>query len=80
MNKIIEGGVYRHFKTKKYCRALGIAKHSETLEDFVLYEELYEGGLAKFWVRPVSMFLEEVEREGKKVPRFLFVGFEIPKA
>ena len=71
-------GVYRHFKNKKYYRVHGTAKHSETMEDFVLYEPLYKGSPAKFWVRPLAMFVEDVEWEGKKQPRFLYVGEMVP--
>ena len=65
----IEPGIYQHFKGKKY-RAIGIAKHSETLEDLVIYEALYDNNISKLWARPVSIFLDEVELGGKKVPRF----------
>ena len=62
-----ENGRYRHFKGAEY-EVLGIAKHSETLEEYVVYRALY--GEMGIWVRPRSMFLEEVEREGKRQPRF----------
>ncbi|HVM59164.1 MAG TPA: DUF1653 domain-containing protein [Candidatus Paceibacterota bacterium] len=65
-------GMYEHYKGLK-CRVTGVAKHSETLEDLVVYEEP-SNKLSKLWVRPVAMFLEEVEVEGKKVPRFRYVG------
>jgi hypothetical protein len=64
-------GKYRHYKGNEY-EVLGVAKHSETLEDVVVYKKLYgDGGL---WVRPLAMFLEDVEVEGKKMPRFEYVG------
>jgi hypothetical protein len=66
-------GIYQHFKGMKY-KVLGLVKHSETLEDLVLYEALYENPHGKLWVRPKEMFFEEVEREGKKFPRFTFVA------
>jgi hypothetical protein len=51
---------------------LGVAKHSETLEELVIYRALYgEGGI---WVRPVSMWNEEIERDGKKMKRFTYIG------
>lgn len=67
-------GKYQHSKSGKFYRAIGIAKHSETLEEFVVYEALYENPESKIWVRPKEMFLEKVEIEGKKQPRFRFVG------
>lgn len=61
------GGVYRHFKGNKY-QVLHVAKHSETLEDYVVYRALYgEGGV---WVRPLGMFEETIERDGKTFKRF----------
>lgn len=65
----VEPGIYQHYKGEKY-RVIGVAKHSESLEDLVIYEALYENETSKLWARPLSMFLEEVEVEGKKVPRF----------
>ncbi len=67
-------GVYEHYKGngKKY-RVIGVAKHSETLEDMVVYEALYENEISKLWVRPLAMFLEGVEFGGKKVPRFKYL-------
>ena len=67
----IKQGRYRHFKGNEY-RVLGIARHSETLEEMVVYQALYgERGL---WVRPASMWLEQVEREEYTGPRFVRVG------
>lgn len=60
---------FMHYKNKPY-RMLGEAKHSETLEDVVIYECLYENPTAKVWVRPKQMFFENVTVEGKSVPRF----------
>lgn len=65
-------GVYEHYKSGKKYRVLGVAKHSETLEDLVVYEALYENEMSKRWVRPLEMFLGEVEIDGKKVPRFKY--------
>lgn len=65
----IRPGIWRHFKGNRY-QVIGVAKHSETLEDMVVYRALYgEGGL---WVRPASMWLENVERDGKTYQRFVF--------
>ena len=68
-------GVYEHYKGGKY-RVLGVAKHSETLEDLVVYEALYENEISKLWARPLQMFLEEVEIDCKQVPRFRYLGNE----
>jgi hypothetical protein len=60
-------GRYRHFKGNEY-EVLGVARHSETQEPVVVYRPLSgDGGL---WVRPLAMFVEEVERDGERVPRF----------
>ena len=61
------GEYYRHFKGNIY-RVLHIAKHSETLEDMVVYQAMY--GERGIWVRPLSMFEEEIERDGKTIRRF----------
>ena len=67
----IKTGRYRHFKGGEY-EVLFVAKHSETLEEMVVYRALYgEGGV---WVRPASMWNEKVEREGKSFPRFEYIG------
>ncbi len=67
----IKLGKYRHFKGMEY-EVIGVAKHSETLEEMVVYRALYgEGGL---WVRPASMWNETVEREGKTFLRFTWIG------
>lgn len=63
----VEPGRYRHYKGN-YYEVIGTARHSETEEPMVVYRPLYgEGGL---WVRPEAMFLETVEVDGKRVPRF----------
>ncbi len=61
--------LYEHYKGKQY-KVLNIVKHSETLEDLVFYECLYENDLGKYWVRPLKMFLEDVVIDGVKRPRF----------
>jgi hypothetical protein len=67
------GEYYRHFKGNIY-RVLHIAKHSETLEDMVVYQAMY--GERGIWVRPLSMFEEEIERDGKTVRRFSHITKE----
>ena len=67
----IKPGRYRHFKGKEY-EVLGIARHSETEEELVVYRALY--GDFSLWVRPVSMWNETVERDGKTFRRFTSIG------
>ncbi len=64
-------GRYRHFKGNEY-EVLYLAKHSETLEDMVVYRALY--GAHGIWVRPASMWNETVERDGKTYKRFTYLG------
>ena len=69
----IKLGKYRHFKGNEY-EVIGIAKHSETLEEMVIYRQLYgEGG---YWVRPANMWNEEVVSDGKTYMRFTYIGEE----
>lgn len=67
----IKLGKYRHFKGNEY-EVVAIAKHSETLEEMVVYKDLKNDG--KVWVRPAVMWNETVERDGKVLKRFEFVG------
>ena len=63
-------GRYRHFKGNEY-EVLGVARDSESEQEYVVYRALYgERGL---WIRPLSMFMEEIERDGRRQPRFRFV-------
>lgn len=75
MDTKIRPGKYRHYKGKDY-EVVGVAHHSETLEELVVYRALYktEYGINALWVRPKAMFLEEVEVDGKKIPRFKYLG------
>ncbi|NUM51307.1 MAG: DUF1653 domain-containing protein [Flavobacteriales bacterium] len=61
-------GIYKHYKGKKY-EVIGIASHSETLEEFVVYKPLYPTEHS-LWIRPKTMFFEMVEINGKKIKRF----------
>ena len=70
-------GVYRHFKGA-YYQVLEVAVHSETNEQYVVYQALY--GEQKWFVRPLEMFAETVERDGKKMPRFCYVGESMEEA
>ncbi len=66
-------GIYQHSKTGRLYRVHSIAKHSETLEEFVVYETLYDNPASRFWIRPAAMFDEIVEVRGERVPRFVFL-------
>lgn len=73
----IKPGIYKHSKKGLLYRVIGVAKHSETLEDLVMYEALYENDVSRYWVRPAAMFLEQVLVNGNYVPRFVFVSDSI---
>lgn len=66
----IKTGRYRHFKGNEY-EVLGVAKHSESLEEMVVYRALY--GEGELWVRPALMWNENVERDGKIFQRFTYI-------
>ena len=68
---VIRPGRYRHFKGNEY-EVIGVARNSETLQPLVVYRALYgERGL---WVRPFDMFTEVIEHEGRRLPRFSYIG------
>ena len=69
----VQPGRYRHYKGNAYT-VLGVARHSETLEEFVVYRQEY--GDHALWVRPAAMFAETVVVDGKTVPRFAAVSAE----
>jgi len=80
MNEI-KLGEYQHFKGKFY-EVVGVARHSETLEELVVYKALYdleEFGRDALWIRPKDMFLETVEVKGKEIPRFKYIDPSIAK-
>ncbi|NWL77927.1 DUF1653 domain-containing protein [Pseudomonas taiwanensis] len=69
----LQPGLYRHYKGQQY-RVVGVARHSETEEELVVYQALYgEFGL---WVRPLSMFTETVQVDGEQIARFALVSAE----
>jgi hypothetical protein len=69
----IKKGKYQHYKGKEY-EVIGLAKHSETLEELVVYKALYQPEGENLWIRPLKMFIEEVQIEGIKKPRFKYLG------
>lgn len=64
---IQSGSIYEHYKGQRY-KVIQVARHTETLEEVVVYQALY--GDHEYWVRPLEMFLEEIEINGKLQPRF----------
>ena len=68
---MIPTGRYRHYKGNDY-EVVGIARHSETEEEMVVYRKLYGDG--SLWVRPLGMFMEDVHAAGKLIPRFEWLG------
>ena len=69
----VQSGRYRHYKGREYI-VLGVARHSETEEELVVYRQDY--GERSLWVRPLAMFLETVEVNGQRVSRFGYVAEE----
>lgn len=73
--KIPIGGIFQHYSGKKY-RVLMIGRHSEDLQEHVVYQGLYDCpsfGKCPIWVRPLHMFLERVLVDGKATPRFTLI-------
>ncbi len=66
-------GKYRHSKSGREYEVLGVAKHSETLEDLVIYKALYRNPSSKLWASPLSIFIDKVEISGKKISRFVYL-------
>jgi cyclomaltodextrinase len=64
-------GKYRHYKGKEY-EMIGVGKHSETLEEMVIYRALYDDH--DLWVRPLKMFIEKIEVNKKKIQRFEYIS------
>ncbi|MBQ7552404.1 MAG: DUF1653 domain-containing protein [Rickettsiales bacterium] len=69
----MKNGIYQHYKGNKY-EVIGIAKHSETLEDLVVYRTLYDNKVSQLWVRPLKMFTEMVSVNGEEIERFKYIG------
>jgi hypothetical protein len=75
--KPLKKGLYRHFKGNLYS-VIELARHSESGEDMVVYQALY--GERGVWVRPLAMFDETIERDGKLLKRFAYIGDECPQS
>ena len=80
MDPTIKKGIYQHYKGNKY-EVIGLARHSETRELFVVYKALYETEFGKdsLWVRPIEMFKENVMVNGKTLARFLYLSEKLKK-
>lgn len=65
--------IYQHYKTGCFYRVIAVGKHSETLEEVVIYEALYDNPDGKYWVRPKKMFLETVTFNRQTRPRFSYI-------
>lgn len=70
MNAKIKKGIYQHYKGN-YYEIIDSARHTETLEEFVIYRALY--GNHELWIRPLAMFLQDVEIHGIRTKRFQYV-------
>ena len=71
MSVTVKKGIYQHFKGQRY-EVLDVARHSETGEEYVVYRALYgERGL---WLRPLEMFVESIERDGRVLERFAWIA------
>lgn len=67
----IKKGIYEHYKGNRY-RVIALAKHSESHEDMVVYQNIADSN--KIWVRPLAMFMEKIEFNGEVVARFKYIG------
>ncbi len=71
MKQELKLGLYQHYSGKFY-EVMGLCRHSETLEEMVVYRQLY--GDHGLWVRPKEMFFEQIDIEGTMKPRFTFLN------
>lgn len=65
-------GIYKHFKGNYYL-VIDIGKHTDTLEEFIIYKALYDNG--DIWIRPLYQFNEAVKYNNECVPRFKFIMY-----
>lgn len=75
--KVVEGGIYQHYRTKNQYKVIGLAHHSETLEEMVVYQGLYDSeefGSKSIWVRPLHLFVDAVVVDGQSLPRFKYIN------
>jgi len=77
INRQIQYGTYQHYKNQQLYEVIGIALHSETQEEMVIYKALYvcdKSGGNQVWVRSKKIFLDQVEHNGNIVPRFKYIA------
>ncbi|MGE0009666.1 MAG: DUF1653 domain-containing protein [Candidatus Babeliales bacterium] len=68
--QILPNSIYEHYKGQQY-RVIAVATYSEDInQQFVIYEALYCNKVSQIWARPLAMFLEDIEIDGKVIPRF----------
>ena len=72
-DKVVKIGIYQHYKGNKY-EVIGVAKDSETLEEFVVYRALYDNKVSKLWIRQVDLFTDKVEVDGETIDRYKYIG------
>jgi hypothetical protein len=75
-SQLVIGQIYRHYKNQKLYEIIGCGRHTETLEEMIIYKALYDDsiyGPSAVWIRPKEMFMESVEHEGQMVPRFRLI-------
>lgn len=75
--KEIRPGIYRHYRNQRSYQVIGVALHSETHEEMVIYYALYQCdkfGFKRLWSRPIKMFTELMDYDGKQVPRFEYLS------
>lgn len=72
----VKPGRYKHYKGNDY-QVIGVAKHSEDESELVVYRPLY--GEGRLWVRPLDMFIESVNVNGKTLPRFELIEEQGPE-
>ncbi len=65
----LEPGLYKHYKGNIY-EVVAVAKHSETLEEMVVYKATYQKDTENLWVRPLSIFIEKISINGEEILRF----------
>ena len=75
---MIQNGFYKHYKGH-LVKVIGVAKHSETLQDLVIYDHLGTNDVSDIWVRPLDMFCEEAVIDGVRAPRFAWIGESLDK-